>query len=118
MTNIKRVYSKLPEEIKNVLFISEGWLVGGSIRDILIHEAHPKDYDILVPSRELFQVVCSTLKQYPIKINTFGGLKVQLPYAELDIWIEELSHFITTATVFDYAYNLRRNKLIKNNEQI
>lgn len=118
MINIKKVYINLPEEIKNILLLSEGWLVGGSLRDILINEIHPKDYDILVPSRELFQLTCSTLRNYPVKFNTFGGLKVQLPCGELDIWVEELDHFIITANVFEYAYNLKRSKLIKNNEQL
>lgn len=117
METTKKICTHLPETIKNILLISEGWLVGSAVKHIIYGEV-PKDYDILIPSRELYQIVCTTLRDYEYKINTFGGLKFKINGLEVDIWVEELGHFITTASAFDYAYNLRRSKLIRNNQQL
>lgn len=117
METIKKIYTHLQEPIKNILLISEGWLVGSAIKHIIYGEV-PKDYDILIPNRELFQLVCTTLRDYEYKINTFGGLKFKINGLEIDIWVEELSHFIMTTSAFDYAYNLKRSKLIRNNQQL
>lgn len=108
-----KIYQTLPDLIKGVLLVSEGWLVGGSIKSLL-EDKKPADYDILVPSRELFQVTAATLgPSFSVDLNTFGGLKFIDDRFEIDIWPEELSHFIRTANKFEYGYNLKRNVLIQ-----
>lgn len=110
----KTIYNQLPEVIKSTLLISEGWLVGSSILDLLMGNK-PKDYDILVPSRKLFQLATAFLKlDKQIDINTFGGLKFTDTEVEIDIWPENLEHFICNASKFEYAYNLKKSKLITN----
>lgn len=109
----KNIYNNLPETIKTALILSEGWLVGGAIDCILVGKK-PKDYDIVVPSRKLFQITTAWLKiGKALEINTFGGIKFKDTQVEIDIWCEELSHFIIVATKFKYAYNMKRDKLIE-----
>lgn len=109
-----RVYESLPNLIKSILLTSEGWLVGSGPEN-MIYGGHTRDYDILVPSRELYQITCAQLRTYDPKVslNTFGGLKFKLNNLEIDLWPEELGHFIMTAIKCKYAYNLKRSKLIE-----
>ncbi len=110
---MKEIYNNLPQKIKTLLLISEGWLVGSAPEKLLNSEI-PKDYDIIVPSRELFQLTCCLFKNEKIDINTFGGIKIQINDLLIDIWCEELGHFIMTSTGCNYAFNLKRSKLFKN----
>ena len=116
MTNkIKQELDKLIF-IKPALLISEGWLIGNSVKNIL-EDKNPTDFDIIVPSRENFQKVVSYLNSIknPI-INSNGGLKYILEYKTvtlvIDIWCEELSHFLLNSNNINYIYNLKRNLLI------
>lgn len=110
--NTKEVYRALPEAIKSVLILSDGWLVGGAITDILDGKK-PTDYDIVVPP-DNYQIATLYLAPFPFKFNSFGGLKFSGPDYELDIWPEEIGHFINTAHKFTYAFNLKNAKFIKN----
>ena len=116
-----KIYKNLPILIKSILLTSEGWLVGGAPWD-LMNDRVPKDYDVIVPSAELFQIVVKQLSSYDnlsTTINTFGGLKFtdkDVQGETLDIWCEELDHFIKTANKFGYAFNLKRNVLIVNHD--
>lgn len=114
MNDRLKIYKTLPDIIKNVLILFEGWLVGGSIKDLL-EDKSPKDYDIIVPSRELYQLTCMNFTHrddYNVCFNTFGGLKYEGKY-EIDFWPEELDHFLKTAAKQSYCYNLKRNILLK-----
>ena len=86
---MNRLYKELPEIIQAILLTSEGWLVGSSINQILNKEV-VKDYDIIVPSRELFMIVCKFVSSITdkVKINSFGGIKIQILDTEIDIWCE------------------------------
>ena len=110
------IYQNLPYFIKSILLVSEGWLVGGALRDLL-EGKEPNDWDIIVPSRELFQIVNTTLascEDLESKINTFGGIKYfNNENDSIDIWCEELDHFLKTANKKDYIFNLKRNILLK-----
>ena len=115
MENKKKiVYTNLPEEIKGFLLITQGWLVGNSIKDIIDCNT-PKDYDIIIPNRELFQVITKNwTNSYTFKINTFGGIKITIGEIVIDFWCEELSHFLSTANKVSYLYNLKHNILLEN----
>lgn len=110
-----KIYTSLPREVKAILLSSEGWLVGGSLKNLLEDKA-PKDYDILVPNRLLFHNLCAlkNMKLFHTRFNTYGGIKFNEGDIEVDAWCEELSHFLLSCKSFDYAFNIRRNILIKN----
>lgn len=101
--------------IRAILLQSEGWLVGGAVKNTL-EGKEVNDYDIIVPSRELYQITCSTLHPHfeHVQFNSFGGLFLKIDGLQIDLWPEELDHFIKTANKFEYAYNMKRNILIKN----
>lgn len=102
------VYNKLDMRIKAILLSTNGWLVGGAISAIEKKE-EPSDYDIIVPNRDLYRkMVVQLTSFYPFKINTYGGLKVQIDDITLDIWCEELSHFIDTANDLSHLYNHKK----------
>lgn len=113
MNKQQRIYRKLPPRIQAALLISEGWLIGSSIEQLL-EDKVVKDYDIIVPSRELFQIVCKSLfvEATEAKINSMGGMKMTFPDLELDIWCEELDHFVKIANSLQYLYNMKRNVLL------
>lgn len=109
----KTFYKLLPVEVKTVLVISEGWLVGSSIKSLL--ECKPvNDYDIVIPSRELFQNALLYLKTLgDVKITTFGGNKLTLGEMIIDVWCEELDHFLQSSLDQTYIFNLRKQLLLK-----
>lgn len=109
----KKVYKSLPDNIKSILLVSEGWLVGGSIND-LISGNKPNDYDIIVPDRGLFQNILKLIaSRGPIEINSYGGIKFEENGVEIDIWPEELDHFIKNTKGSDFIYNYKVNILYK-----
>jgi len=110
----KNFYRKLPELIKSILITSEGWLVGTSISQIL-ESKNVTDYDIIVPDRELFQIVTKQLSvDFDCEINSYGGLKfIGEDGTVVDIWCEELGHFLMTANSIKYIYNHKRQIIIE-----
>lgn len=111
----KDIYYKLPSIIKDVLLLSEGWLVGGAISDIMAG-ANPRDYDIIVQDREKFQLANTYLKSndsLTLSINSFGGLKYKNQNLfEIDIWCQDLDRFLTNATQLNYLYKLKGQVLL------
>ena len=113
---MNRIYRKLPELIQSTLLISEGWLVGSSIAQLLENK-EVKDYDILVPSREKYQIICKMLFGLADQaiINTFGGMKYIFSNGlNIDIWPEELDHFLKNGNKLQYFYNMKKNIMLKN----
>lgn len=115
---MNRLYRKLPDLIQAILLISEGWLIGSSVKQALKDE-QIGDYDIIVPSRELYQIACKMIADSSNPkttiINSFGGMKfIYENGLDIDIWCEELDHFIKTANKLEYCYNMKRNILLKN----
>lgn len=109
----KTFYKQLPIEIRSLLLISEGWLVGSSI-NALIENKPVNDYDIVVPNRELFQNALLYLKTLgEITVTTFGGNKVTTDKLVIDIWCEELGHFLQSSLNQTYIFNLRSQLLLK-----
>lgn len=107
-----KIYKNIPVEVKDILITTEGWLVGNSPQN-LIEGTIPKDYDIIVPSREKFQNSMLMLHGFDYGFNTYGGLKFQLDEIKIDIWCEELSHFLLNANKVGFIYNMKRNILLK-----
>ena len=110
----KQLYNNLNYVVKGVLINTKGWLVGRAPKDI-IEGFNPSDYDIIVPNRSLFNSVVRLLaSQYDFKLNNYGGFKFILDEKmSVDIWCEELSHFLLTANEVTYAFNMKRNQLLK-----
>lgn len=110
----KAIYDNLPDIIKAILLQSYGWLVGGA-PDALISGIKVNDYDIVVENRQLYQEVIKTLSVsgFQLEINSFGGCKFTSDQVEIDIWCEELGHFIQTSTQEGHIYNFRRSKLLQ-----
>lgn len=114
MVSKGKVYKELDRQIKSILLSTNGWLVGSSIEQICNGE-EVRDYDIIVPSRDLFRkIVVNLVANHQCIFNSYGGVKCEIDAGvELDIWCEELSHFIHTANKMTYAYNHERCKLLK-----
>lgn len=111
-----QLYNQLPQVIKSLLIASEGWLVGSSIVTTILGKESPKDYDIIVSSRELFQIGCKILAllEFSVSVNTFGGIKFKKDNISIDIWCEELSHYLRNRnTSKGPVYNLKSQILIE-----
>lgn len=117
MKETEKIYNSLPDYVKTILINGNGILIGGSIRNIL--EDQPvKDYDIIIPNREDFLNVIRTLQldnAEDMYFNTFGGVKLIRQHSsyDIDVWCEELSHFLSTSSKTDYIYILKRELLFK-----
>ena len=101
--------------------MEEGWgeCCNGSIEIIaqLLENKEVKDYDILVPSREKYQIICKMLFGLADQaiINTFGGMKYIFSNGlNIDIWPEELDHFLKNGNKLQYFYNMKKNIMLKN----
>ena len=115
---MNRLYRKLPEIIQSALLVSEGWLVGSSIGQIL-EEKKVNDFDIIVPNPNLYIITCKWLQTLSTdsRVNSFGGMKFELPgNIDIDIWPEELDHFLKNANKLEYFYSMKKNILLKNHE--
>lgn len=111
-----KLYKNLDVRVKNILLMSEGWLVGNSINNIINNE-EIKDYDIIIPNRDLYHKTLFLINtNYQISINSYGGVKLEINGLSFDIWCEELSHFIETSKRITYLYNYKRNILLKSIE--
>lgn len=110
----ERLYRKLPAPIKAILINTKGWLVGSSIRSLLRGE-DVSDYDIIVPDRELFRTNLLNLNSnstYKSESNSFGGVKYSREDLTIDIWCEELDHFLLASNSVEFIYNMHRNILL------
>lgn len=107
----QRIYRILPDPIKDLLLLSEGWLVGSSIIRLL-EDISPTDYDIIVPA-EKWPAVFSYIRDKEPTFNSFGGVKIQIGDIIIDVWVESLDHFLHNVNIFTYAYNFKKNTLLK-----
>lgn len=109
----KNLYNKLDLTIKSILLISEGWLVGGSIKELMEGKT-PKDFDIVVPDPLLWMKLISYGSGLSkIKPNSYGGIKFWINGIEYDTWSETLDHFLINSKDSEYIYNFKRNLLYK-----
>lgn len=112
----KDVYKLLPQEIRQILILTHGWLTGSAVEKLKNAESI-KDYDILVSDPQLYQTAVAQLSsnpKYKMNVNTFGGLKFKHNDFEIDIWPENLEHHIATASHIGYLYNIKLGILLSN----
>lgn len=109
-----KLYKNLNVRVKNILLLSEGWLVGNSITNI-INDDKVNDYDIVVPDRALYHNILflAHTNNFSYHVNSYGGMKLVSDTLTIDIWCEELSHFMLTAKELKFIYNYKRNILLK-----
>ena len=107
----KELYRALPNIIKSTLIISDGWLIGSSIKAIF--ENKPvNDYDIIEQVKN-WELTAVSLREYEFIMNSFGGLKFTLPEAViLDVWPDDVENIFKIGNI-SYAFNLKHQKLIK-----
>ena len=103
----------LNTEVSKLLLFSEGWLVGNAVQSIMDGKV-VNDYDIIVPNRELYHKLLFLNKSLKnCEINSYGGIKIKNNGVIIDIWCEELSHFLLNANKITYIFNYKRNILLK-----
>ena len=117
----KKVYAHLPTIVKTILLMSEGYLVGGALRDIHSGEVEPKDYDIIVPF-DRWEFLVNSLKHTnkTFTLNTFGGFKYVLPLTVrgldthicVDVWPAEIGTFLQSHGRSEFLYSLKHNLLL------
>lgn len=113
MVTKNKLYGELDNKIKSILLSTNGWLVGGSIEQVCNDEV-VSDYDIIVPNRDLYRkMIVSLCSLFHHTINNYGGFKFVVDGIDVDIWCEELSHFIDTANKITYVYNHKSCILFK-----
>lgn len=89
----KIIYNALPTIIKKILILSNGWLVGSTINNIIENKSN-KDYDILITDVDKFHEILLFLDQNnDIELNTFGGIKYKIGELYIDIWTSTLDKF-------------------------
>lgn len=109
---MRKFYRQLPQEVIDILSVSNGWLIGSSIQSIL-NDIIPNDYDIIIPQPN-YRLLYRFLRQYNPEFNNHGGVKVNINDISIDIWIESLDTYLDRLkTNFTYAYNFNSNLLIK-----
>lgn len=101
---------RLPQNIRQLLFTYNGWLVGGCFKQILTN-SEPKDYDIIIPCREDFAKFIKA-NEGRFKINSYGGLKIE-DGVSIDVWCEELGHYLVNANNIVAVYNYNKNIFLK-----
>lgn len=111
MNNI--VYNKIPQIVKDILFKSEGWLVGSSIEKLLKDE-DVRDFDIVITDSDLYAKTISIYKENFMMFTTFGGIKLDINGVIIDIWHQSLSDFLIKSPEPGIIYNLYHCKNLIN----
>lgn len=107
----KEIYNLIPQEIKDVLYQSEGWLVGSAVEKLQKKE-EIRDFDILITNAELYAKMIAMNKRYFNKFTTFGGIKLEINSYVIDIWFQNLEIFINNASNTGIMYNLNKNNIL------
>lgn len=105
----------MPIEIKDILLISNGWLVGNACIDLL-EDRIPKDFDIIVPNRELFHTtskMMALMSEEDSEFNIYGGLKFTINGISIDIWCQELDYFLLNCKKLNYIFNMKKSILMQ-----
>ena len=114
---MKPKYWNLPKEIRTILKISDGWLVGSSakvlIEDPKDKEDIPRDYDIIVTDYNKYQDVILHLEKNEHEINSCGGLKFKVVGRKVDIWPDNLENFIKKSTRLTYCYHFNTQTIME-----
>lgn len=102
----KKKHRQLPKTVKYICFAYEGIIVGGSANAIINDLGGDiADYDIIIP----VSVWPSILLWVPhngldFKLNSFGGFKINDNGTEIDLWPEDLHHYIASNNAGQFLY--------------
>ena len=78
----------LPQFVKNACFNHDAWIVGGGALYLCEKKEKVRDWDIVVPIDQWFNVSRGIPKGTPS--NTFGGFKLNIEGIEIDIWTQDI----------------------------
>lgn len=101
----KEIYNKLPQQVKDILFQSNGWLVGSAVKNLLEGE-EVRDYDVLITDIDLYYKIVSSHKSEFNRFTSFGGINLNSGGLSIDIWHQSLESFILRASSCGIMYNL------------
>jgi hypothetical protein len=101
----------LPDIVKTILVMTNGWLVGSAIKNIMEKEL-VKDYDIIVKSKA-FSRCLSIFRHYKPEINHYGGITFVVDNIKIQIWLSSLEKYLITAKECYYVYNAKNKILIE-----
>ena len=110
-------YAKIrefPPLVRAFTFNHEAWLVGGAAKWIVGLQPDLRDWDIIVPVRNWTDA--QHLIPYQTMSNTFGGFKIEVEgQPDIDVWAEDLDHFLATCTKGDnvIAVQPRKQLIVK-----
>lgn len=91
----KYIYARsrhLPSFVRTLCWNHEGWVVGGGAKYLIGLTRDYKDWDIIIPSHKWMDV--PPIIPHKTESNTFGGYKVNIEKCSVDVWCEDLGHFI------------------------
>ena len=78
---------KEPELVSKLFVLCEAWLIGGAVDD-----DNPKDWDVWVPLSK-WSIACGIIPK-EVKVNRFGGFKINENGIEIDVWTSEFQEVI------------------------
>lgn len=110
----KLIDSYLKEKIEFIYtdFLSEIYLVGGAVRNLLMNK-NPKDIDIVVLSDSDEEII-SLINKYNLKYkkNSFNGYKIYYQDIEIDIWNSNDLYKCIEYNVEGLFYNIKHQLFI------
>lgn len=86
----------MPVIVRALAFNHEAWVVGGAAEYLVGAIDELRDWDVIVPIRNWTDA--QHLIPYQTPSNTFGGHKIDVNGIDVDVWAEDLDHFLMTAT--------------------
>ena len=94
---------KIPELVRMFLLDYSGHLVGSASKFFLDETGEmpePRDYDIFIPPSK-WNSACRLIASLEdeVAFNSFGGLKIKLDNAEIDIWCSSLDDFLSITDI-------------------
>lgn len=100
----------LPHPIMEWMYDHECWLVSSGVDWVLSHEDTPRpaDFDVLVPQHK-WNTVLRTVHGMEAKVNTFGGIKVQIKDdLSADIWPGTVDEYLDMSSSYQRYVRLLR----------
>jgi hypothetical protein len=86
----------MPSVVRAAVYNYHSWVVGSSAKFLIGSQDNVTDWDVIVPVIEWPDI--TNIVPYGTKVNTLGGLKVIDGDTSIDIWPEDLGHFLMTIT--------------------
>ena len=107
----KDIYKLIPQEVKDILYQSEGWLVGSSVNKLITNES-VRDFDILITNAKFYsKIICGNKNNFN-RFTTFGGINLKINDFSIDIWHQSLEDFIINSADTGVMYNILKYKTL------